>query len=314
MRHALQHNQAVLPHLRLPLLDLVLKRPDDTLPDRTSGYGSDDVQRDESDAVFAPSGIANYVGRRVATLARPLSRLAKRRRARNVALPLRDRTEGRKRLGDQVPLATPEQRRTNTNSFHGSRCREADSGHPRGKLRRAEHRPDPRPRTTWTRGSLRAAPRRERMGLNSSLSTRRLLSPRCAVVAGIDQYRVLFRPIAGSGESELRPRAAVAPPGLYRTRLRHRWAALTKRRHVDPPVSSNASAFPFYPGIPVAPCPLCGRVCRWFDHRERRVGEKMSVAAIVNCSAPSGIRTRATALKGPRPGPLVDGGGEAQRN
>src|SRR5262249_55867045 len=28
--------------------------------------------------------------------------------------------------------------------------------------------------------------------------------------------------------------------------------------------------------------------------------------------APSGIRTRATALKGPRPGPLVDGGGRAR--
>jgi hypothetical protein len=28
--------------------------------------------------------------------------------------------------------------------------------------------------------------------------------------------------------------------------------------------------------------------------------------------APSGIRTRATALKGPRPGPLVDGGGKAR--
>src|SRR5207249_7893946 len=28
--------------------------------------------------------------------------------------------------------------------------------------------------------------------------------------------------------------------------------------------------------------------------------------------APGGIRTRATALKGPRPGPLVDGGGRAR--
>src|SRR5205823_14760684 len=34
--------------------------------------------------------------------------------------------------------------------------------------------------------------------------------------------------------------------------------------------------------------------------------------SVAGRGAPNGIRTRATALKGPRPGPLVDGGGAAQ--
>src|SRR5262249_4628035 len=38
-------------------------------------------------------------------------------------------------------------------------------------------------------------------------------------------------------------------------------------------------------------------------------GFHADVPRLTRSHAPSGIRTRATALKGPRPGPLVDGGG-----
>src|SRR5881398_620768 len=55
-----------------------------------------------------------------------------------------------------------------------------------------------------------------------------------------------------------------------------------------------------------------GRRCERARKRgEKRCGEEAHRSRIQG--APNGIRTRATALKGPRPGPLVDGGGAAQR-
>src|SRR5437660_11094270 len=114
-----------------------------------------------------------------------------------------------------MPPAATGARRTCADLMDRSRHRKAGAREPGRGVRRAEYGADPRPHEARTSGPLRPASNRKRVGLNSSLPTRGLLSARCAMVEGLDHDRVFLRPLT-QDISDQEPTAKWAPVQVER--------------------------------------------------------------------------------------------------